>query len=214
MFFLPLSLILLILFILVLPLLFFFLHIHLAGRALAKLGISPSIAILIIFLCLVGSAINIPLSTRPIDSTESIRYPLNYPGFPEVMEKQIIAINVGGAIIPLLICLYLLRKAPLGKTIIATLISSLIVHRLAQPVPMVGVQIPVFIPPLVAATLALLLSPRNPTPVAYISGVLGVLIGADLMNLNCLSSPGVMSIGGAGVFDGIFMVGIISALLG
>lgn len=215
MFFLPLSLILLILFILFLPVLFFFLHIQLAGAALRKLGISPNIAVLIIFLCLIGSTINIPLITRPVESTESLSYSFDYPGLPpQLAGKQTIAINVGGAIIPLLICLYLLRKAPLGKTIFATIICSLVVHNLARPVPMVGVAVPVFIPPLVAATLALILSPRNPTPVAYVSGVLGVIIGADLMNFNCLSTPGVMSIGGAGVFDGIFLVGVISALLG
>ncbi len=214
MFFLPLSLILLILFILFLPVLFFFLHIHIAGRALTKLGISPKAAILIIFLCLIGSTVNIPLVSRSVDSTEYIRGRFNYLGLPEVSGKQIVAINVGGAVIPLLICLYLLRRAPLIKTAVATLISSLVIYRLAQPVPMVGIAVPIFIPPLIASTLAILLSPRNPTPVAYISGVLGVLIGADLMNLGHLSTSGVMSIGGAGVFDGIFLVGIISALLG
>ena len=214
MLFLPLSFILLILFILLLPVLFFFLHIHLAGRALTKLGISPNLAIFIILLCLIGSTINIPLITRAVDSQESVNCPFNYPGFPQLTGRQIIAINVGGAIIPLLICLYLLPKAPLMKTIIATFISSIIVYQLARPMPAVGIVVPILIPPLVAATLALILSPRNPTPVAYISGVLGVLIGADLMNLGCLTSPGLMSIGGAGVFDGIFMVGIISALLG
>lgn len=179
------------------------------------MGISANMAMLVIFLSLLGSAINIPLVTRAADSIVPEMRSFNYLGFPQPTGEQVIAINVGGAIIPLLICLYLLRKAPLGKTIIAILISSLIVYKLARPVPMVGVTVPVFIPPLVATTLALILSPRNPTPVAYISGVLGVLIGADLMNLGRLSStPGVMSIGGAGVFDGIFMVGIISALLG
>lgn len=214
MIFLPLSLLFLILFILFLPILFFFLHIHLAGRALIKLGISANMAILIIFLCLIGSAINIPLLVRSVDSVEYSKCPYDYLGFPKSTGKQIIAINVGGAIIPLFICLYLLRKAPLDKTIIAIVISSLIVYKLAKPVPMLGVTVPVFIPPLVAVTLAILFSPRNPAPVAYISGVLGVLIGADLMNIGCLLTPGVMSIGGAGVFDGIFMVGIISALLG
>jgi len=214
MFFLPLSLILLFLFIILLPVLFFLLQIHLAGAALAKLGISPKIAMLIIILCLIGSMINIPLVTRPVDSFGSSGYHFDYPGFPRLAGKQVIAINLGGAIIPLLICLYLLPKAPLAKTMIATLISSLIIHQLAKPVPMVGVQIPLLIPPLVAVVLAFLFSPRNPTPVAYICGVLGVLIGADLMNLGSLSSSGVMSIGGAGVFDGIFMVGVISALLG
>ena len=194
--------------------LFFLLHIHIAGRALTKLGISPNMAIVIILFCLIGSAINIPLITRPIDSPEFSIRPFDYPGFPQLSDRQVIAINIGGAVIPLLICLYLLPKAPLGRTTIATLISSFVIYRMAQPVASVGIAIPMFIPPLIAATLALVLSPRKPTPVAYISGVLGVLIGADLMNLDCLSTPGVMSIGGAGVFDGIFMVGIISALLG
>jgi len=206
---------LLVLFILLLPFLFLIFHLQLAGAALTKLGISHNTAFLIIFLCLIGSAINIPLFNRPVNFTESFTGPSNYLGFPRVAEKQIIAINVGGALIPLLICLYLLPKAPPVRTAIATVISAILINKLAQPVPMIGIAIPVFIPPLIAAGLALMFSPRNPAPVAYISGVMGVLIGADLMNLNCLSlAPGIMSIGGAGVFDGIFMVGIISALLG
>ncbi len=51
--------------------------------------------------------------------------------------------------------------------------------------------------------------------VAYISGVMGILIGADLLRLHQLKKFGIsfLSIGGAGVFDGIFIVGIISVLL-
>jgi uncharacterized membrane protein len=51
--------------------------------------------------------------------------------------------------------------------------------------------------------------------VAYISGTFGVLIGADLLNLKnltALKAP-VVSIGGAGTFDGIFLTGIIAVLL-
>ena len=192
MFFLPLSILLFLLFILLLPVLFFLLQMKLVGHALVKLGISPAVATLVFFLSLIGSSINIPL----------------------VGGKQIIAINIGGAIIPLLLCIYLLAKVPLFRTIIAVVISSLIMSKLAHPVPMVGITIPMFIPPLVAALLGFLFSPRNPTPVAYIAGVLGVLIGADLMNLSQVTGAGVMSIGGAGVYDGIFLVGIISALIG
>ena len=51
--------------------------------------------------------------------------------------------------------------------------------------------------------------------IAYISGVMGTLIGADLMNLGRLSELGapVASIGGAGTFDGIFLTGIVAVLL-
>jgi uncharacterized membrane protein len=215
MFFSPLTLILLIFF-LFLPILVFFIQLSLVETALVKLGISASKAVFIIYLSLVGSLVNIPLVERIVDPVNSLSCPINYPGFPVLgpSGKQIIAINVGGAIIPILICFYLLPKAPLLKTIIATAISTFVVYKLARPIPMIGVGLPIFIPPLAAVLLAFLFSPRNPLPVAYISGVMGVLIGADLLNLRCLNSPGVMSIGGAGVFDGIFLVGIISALLG
>jgi uncharacterized membrane protein len=44
---------------------------------------------------------------------------------------------------------------------------------------------------------------------------LGTLIGADLMNLGSiqgLHAP-VLSIGGAGTFDGVFLTGILAVLL-
>jgi len=192
MLFLPLSILLFLLFILLLPLLFFLLQMKLVGHALVKMGISPAVATLIFFLSIIGSLINIPLLSG----------------------NQNIAINVGGAIIPLLLCIYLFPKVPILKTIIAVVISALIMNKMAQPIPMVGVTIPMFIPPLVAVLLGFIFSPRNPTPVAYIAGVLGVLIGADLMNLSQVTGAGMMSIGGAGVYDGIFLVGIISALIG
>ena len=74
---------------------------------------------------------------------------------------------------------------------------------------------PGFIPPLVAVGVALVLEPREAPRVAYISGTLGVLIGADLMNLPAVRKmPSLLSsIGGAGVFDAIFLVGILAALL-
>jgi len=74
---------------------------------------------------------------------------------------------------------------------------------------------PVWIPPLLSVGLALLLSYDNAAPVAYISGAMGTLIGADLLNFRHFRRLGghVLSIGGAGVFDGIFLVGIAAALL-
>jgi uncharacterized membrane protein len=72
-----------------------------------------------------------------------------------------------------------------------------------------------FVPPLLAALLALILAPQHSPPVAYIAGTLGTLIGADVLNLNKVKGLGapVAAIGGAGTFDGIFLTGIIAALL-
>jgi uncharacterized membrane protein len=73
----------------------------------------------------------------------------------------------------------------------------------------------VFIPPLATAIVAIALSRRYAAPLAYVSGSLGTLIGADLMNLGELRTLGapVASIGGAGTFDGIFVTGLTAVLL-
>ena len=50
---------------------------------------------------------------------------------------------------------------------------------------------------------------------AYVAGVLGTLIGADLSNLHAIPKLGapVASIGGAGTLDGVFLSGIMAVLL-
>ena len=94
---------------------------------------------------------------------------------------------------------------------------SAVCFALARPVKGVGITLPALIPPLIAALLAYLLvpDPIGRTAVAYTSGVLGTLIGADILNLPRIHRLGahVVSIGGAGVFDGIFLVGILAAIL-
>lgn len=66
-----------------------------------------------------------------------------------------------------------------------------------------------------SALVALLLGGGNAAPLAYLSGTLGTLIGADLLNLGRVEGLGapVVSIGGAGTFDGIFLTGVFSVLL-
>ncbi len=88
-------------------------------------------------------------------------------------------------------------------------------HLIARPVQGVGVQVPGIVPPLLAASIALLVAPHMAAPVAYVSGSLGTLIGADLLNIDKLASlgGGVASIGGAGTFDGVFLSGIVAVLL-
>jgi len=43
---------------------------------------------------------------------------------------------------------------------------------------------------------------------------MGTLLGADLLHLREIRKyPGIISIGGAGVFDGIFLTGIVAVFL-
>jgi uncharacterized membrane protein len=66
-----------------------------------------------------------------------------------------------------------------------------------------------------AVACALLLTPDWAPPVAFVAGVLGPLIGADLLHLDDIASlgTGMASIGGAGTFDGIVISGLAAVLL-
>jgi len=101
------------------------------------------------------------------------------------------------------------------RVLIAVAIVTMVVNKLTRPIPGVGIATPMLVPPLVAALTALLITPGWAPPAAYISGTMGTLIGADLMNLKKLGDlrAPVVSIGGAGTFDGIFLTGIIAVLL-
>jgi uncharacterized membrane protein len=104
----------------------------------------------------------------------------------------------------------LYRHGLLGMAIV-----TFFVHLMAYPVKGVGIAIPVFIPPLIATVIALLLSRQYAPSLAYMTGSLGTLLGADILNLGKIQALGapVASIGGAGTFDGIFMTGILSVLM-
>ncbi len=102
-----------------------------------------------------------------------------------------------------------------GSALLATFFVSAVVHALAEPVPQMGISVPIFLPPIASAVVALLLSRIHAAPLAYVSGCMGTLIGADLLNLDELARSGasVASIGGAGTFDGVFLTGILAVLL-
>ncbi len=168
---------------------------------------------------LVGSMINIPLSRRRVTWEEPRSSPFPFSLFfytPPPVREQILAINLGGAVIPVMFSMYLLLGgAPLWQTGVAVVVVAGVAKWLARPRRGVGIVMPLWIPPLASVAMALVLAPHNAAPVAYIAGTMGTLIGADLLNYPSFRRLGahMLSIGGAGVFDGIFLVGIAAALL-
>ncbi len=189
--------------------------------AYAQLGIAPRYFFTWLFASLAGSYINLPIMRfSPEQMTRLQEIP--FYGVPYVIPTvetwpgTILAVNVGGAIIPILLSLILIVKNGLYRMAAwGIAIVSLACYVLAEPVQGLGIAIPVFYPPVIAAIVALLLSRRYAAPLAYACGSLGTLIGADLMNLGNIRGLGapVMSIGGAGTFDGIFVTGLIAVLL-
>jgi len=189
--------------------------------AYMRIGVGSAVDLLLLLGSLLGSYINIPVAELPgqdlLSGREVTYFGVHYV-VPVVVDwpGTVIAVNVGGALIPGLMSLYLLIKNRLwGVGLLATACVSAICHWLARPVAGVGIALPVFVPVLTTAVVALLLSRRQAAPLAYISGSLGTLIGADLLNLGSLRGSGapIASIGGAGTFDGIFLTGILAVLI-
>jgi len=188
----------------------------------ARLGISSSTALLLLLGSLIGSYINIPVWEFPERAVQSgrdvILLGMRYYVVPRVVEwpGTVIAVNVGGAVIPTLLSLYLLAKNDLWiRGIVTIAIVTVIVHMLAYPVPGVGIAVPIFVPPVATAIVAVLIARQHAAALAYVGGSLGTLVGADLLNLDVVRGLGapVASIGGAGTFDGIFLTGIMAVLL-
>src|SRR6266542_553620 len=162
-------------------------EIRLLAYSYEKIGIGHRHVFAVLFYSLLGSYVNIPVADLPPEQVISNRevsfFGMRYV-VPEVQEwpRTIIAVNVGGAVIPAVLSLYLVVKNGLyGRSILAVAAVAAVVHRLAYPVPGVGIACPTFVPPIVAATVALILSRRSAPVLAYVSGSLGTLIGADLL---------------------------------
>ena len=222
MIFLPVALpLLLLIFVLLVGLLILLVEIRVLSYAYRKIGVRPRYVFLVMILTLVGSQVNIPLYSVPVArlmpphaiaiyGREYVVPGTIHPG------ASVVAINVGGALIPILVSIYLLvRTGMVVRMAVGTAIVALIVYRLAEIVPGVGIAVPMIVPPLAAAAVALLLAFRRAPPVAYVSGSMGALIGADILNLGKIHELGapMVSIGGAGTFDGVFLTGIIAGLI-
>ncbi len=196
-------------------------EVQVLAYAYRKIGVRSRYVFAVMLLSLLGSGVNIPLYSVPVEHLRPAQVVSAFGRayvVPEIVHQgaTVIAINVGGALIPILVSIYLaLRTRMYWRMLAGVLIVALIVNRLAQIVPGVGIVVPMFVPPLVAAGVALLLAFRRAPPVAYVSGSMGALIGADILNLRNIAELGapVVAIGGAGTFDGVFLTGIIAGLL-
>lgn len=193
---------------------------NIGATGFEKAGIPRAAVPFVLSASLAGSLVNIPVWVRDLRTPleVGVRGAIVYYRPPRIAH-QVIAVNVGGAVVPVLVSLYLADNAAAWKLILAITTMALFTRRVSRVVPGKGVVLPALLPPLLAAALGLLLGiggpPGEATVIAYASGALGTLIGADLLHFGRLRDvgPGVSSIGGAGVFDGVFLAGLVAALL-
>lgn len=208
------------LFIGALLLLFVIIQVELVKVAADKLGLSGRGMVALLLVSLLGSAVNMPLfkirsAFDPANLPAVLRDRLIPGKFPP--GQTLVAINVGGAVIPFCFTIYLImhQSIPLLSVLLATFVIIVISYLFSRPIANLGIGMPILVAPFSAALIASLFSPEYRAALAYISGTLGVLIGADLLRLRDIRQLAVplASIGGAGTFDGIFLTGLVAVLL-
>ena len=209
-------------------LLFALIQVGLITVAFSKLGLTTGQAFFLLLATLLGSAVNLPLYSRIVRLRRTVpsraifwrHYRQPYQQFIEGEGRQTICVNVGGCLIPLLLSAYFLFQTGITAGLVISLtVVSLTTFKLARPIPGLGIGIPFLIPPLITVLAVWVFArPEHAPHVAYIAGSVGTLIGADILHLinprrTAELNAAVLSIGGAGTFDGIFLTGIIAVLL-
>jgi uncharacterized membrane protein len=201
------------------------LQVGIFGYVFGRLGISSGVAVTLLLVSLIGSMVNLPVArfrnqlvqVRRTVSVSGVRY----IGPMLTRRSTTIAVNVGGALVPAIVSGYLIAHDRIGwQALVAVVVVGALVHLVARPVPGLGIAVPALLPGVFAALVAVALYAMAGHPVAvaglaYAGGTLGTLLGADLVNLpkvRRLGAP-VVSIGGAGTFDGVFITGIVAVLL-
>ena len=189
--------------------------------AYRRIGVSVHWMLVILAVALLGSAVNIPVATlhsRVVEGSAIVRvFGVTYRVPARIREgATVVAVNVGGAVVPVALAGYLIVHDGLGMGVVwASLVVTVVVFAVARPVPGVGIVIPALLPPAVAALAAVLLGGSSVAAVAFVAGTLGTLVGADVLNLPRVRGLGapLVAIGGAGTFDGVFLVGVFAVLL-
>lgn len=186
-----------------------------------RMGIPGWAALLLLLASLLGGYVNIPLVHFPdstiLDVAELRRLGESYPVLvTRDWPGMVLAANVGGALIPGAVSVYLVvKRRLLVPAFFCTAAVAAAVYFFSRTVPGLGIVVPVYVAPVSAAVAALAASRVQAAPLAYIGGSLGTLFGGDLMRMPHILSLGspFVSIGGAGTFDGIFISGILALLL-
>lgn len=205
------------LFVILLPVLVFYIMYLIVTKAFKDMGFSSFEAIIIVFVSfLLGSGL--------IDGLIGISFS-NIPLFTYNV-YWVVGINVGGAVIPILLSIYLFFKDKLRlfTVFFGIGIISVVTFFVTFPDPERGIVslFPFWLLPIICTSvISIIFSWREKSkaaPLAYIIGTLGVLLGADGFHLisliqNEIYAPRYAVIGGAHVFDMVFITGILAVFL-
>jgi uncharacterized membrane protein len=194
--------------------------------ALATLGILITVAALIIYLILTAfRSVGFTFAETTLILFVSILLYIYIPDIPLFKSGNvIIGVNIAGAVIPIILSLRMLEqgRAPAMESLLGIVIVTYIAYSLSEVIPERGVLLYSYHIPTIAASLTGILAARKKWnragPAAYVSGSIGILLGADILHMQEVFNLQLQRtifavIGGAGVFDAIFIVGMLAVVI-
>ncbi len=169
-----------------------------AQRVLDRLYLSDNVALFVIAAIIAGSFFSLPISKEPL-----------------------ISINIGGALIPVILVIYILSKTGSGKEIFRTIIATVFTAGAIYSVTVIlrnfgegrDIVDPMYIFALTGGIFAYIFGRTRRG--AFVAGTLGY-IGYEFVNIFKLITGRInteIRLGGAGVFDSIVISGIFAVLL-
>jgi uncharacterized membrane protein len=138
--------------------------------------------------------------------------------------RIVIGVNAVGFFIPIIITFNMLasRRIPWKHFCLLAVIIAAVTYLYTFIQPGIGVVIFLFaIPPILTSGIAFMfrkmkgLSNLNTALLSYAGATIGVLVGADLLNLHKLASydwgkPTLVSVGGGSILDAVFLAGMVA----
>lgn len=174
-------------------------YLGVAQRVLDRMNLTDNQAFVFLGLLVVGSFVDIPISRGPVH----------------------ISVNVGGALIPLALVVWLIARAGTSQEkwrgVVAGIATGVVIWGFAQ---LMGVREPAeqWLDPIwsysLIAGVAGYLAGRSRRS-AFIAGVLGIVV-ADLIHMGIALAKGTattVAIGGAGALDAVVLAGLIAVIL-
>ena len=200
------------------------------GAAFTRLGFSWIAALAVVLLMLFGSFVTIPVyrirrDMIRVSHNEASVFDVCVPCASAQVWDTTISLNLGGAVIPVCVSLYMVYRAILitGTSLVFTVCAgitmvAIITFVSTRLVTCAGIQVPLLIPGLTALLAGLLLAGGTgltAAVTAFVSGVTGVLLGGNVANLYRIKDLEVpeVSFGGAGTFGSVFICCMLPALI-
>jgi uncharacterized membrane protein len=203
----------------------------LAGAAFSRLGFSWIEAVCVILLMLMGYFVNIPIRTfTRTGGSDSSTGAMVYDAFtgepvPDERSTTLVSLNLGGAVIPFVVSVYLLyemERMNAGQSFLLSLVCliavAFVVMISAKIIPDWGIRAPLFLPSVTALACGLLLTGGTglaAAVTAFSGGTMGLLVGITGLLFRKGFDQGIRqcSIGGAGAFGSVFLCILLSTLI-